>query len=372
MPKSSFKVGDLIEVTIERLSYKFGKGVCRFNDFVFFIGFTAPGDKVKAKITQLKKNYGDADLVEVLEASPHRRTPLCPVAQECGGCQLQQVTYQEQLRQKQSILEHQFKKFSINEFKPIAGSSEYYYRNRIQLHTLKGQVGYLKNQTHSLIPINECFIADKSINAAIRGITAHSPRLERYEISVGRDQNVNITHGKSNRSQALFSQVNNEINEKLKNEVLRISQLSAFEKIFDLYCGQGNFTELLGSAFPTAHIVGVEYSQGNVALATKFNKLESVEYIAADVAKYLASLNSLNNNSLFVLDPPRAGCDQSAINEVLRLLPAEIIYISCDLATLSRDLERLSPQYQIHSLQGFDMFPQTGHIEALVHLRRNS
>ena len=350
-------VGDILELNIDRLTYNGGRGLGRHSNFVIFVANTAPGDLISAEIIESKKNYAVAKLIKVIKHGPDRIEPLCIYYNECGGCQLQHITYSEQLKQKQSFIQRSIQNLKLDiktYIKPAP--NEFHYRNRIQLHNKNNQLGYYKKNSHTFIPISECIIAEKVINSEIKNIKASS---ERVEIAVTTEGNVITRNPKKSDSNNLFSQINSEVNKSLIKYVLAEAQKENYSHIYDAYCGQGNFTFPLLENFNNISITGIEYSSQNIKFAN--NKKTSINFVESSVENYFKKNRALNN-SLVILDPPRAGCDKSLFRNIG--LAKKIIYISCDLSTFERDARiLLSSNFTLDSLVGFDMFPQTSHIE---------
>lgn len=379
-----FNVGQKIELKIDRLSYGGGRGVARHEGFVIFVPDTAPNEKVLAEITDVKKSFASAKLIEVLVASPTRRTPPCPVALECGGCSWQHIKYEEQLHQKQEFVEKSLKnlkeemKFPIHPITP--SPSEFRYRNRVQLHYLKNQIGYFKKGSHELVSIDDCLLAEEGLIEKLHEFK-NSPefqknhkKAQRVELALTQNGAIQVRHGKSSSTAALFSQINTEQNKNLQYLVLDLAEksneISPLSHIFDLYCGNGNFSIPLAENFPDALIEGVDLSQSSIQMAKRNNSLTSLKFHYGDVGNFLAKRQP-KNNQLALLDPPRAGCDNNTISELLRLKPRFILYVSCNLSTFKRDLEKLTNQYNIQSIHILDMFPQTDYMENVAWLSLN-
>jgi len=350
-------VGDILELNIDRLTYNGGRGLGRHLNFVIFVPDTAPGDTVSVKITEAKKNYAVAKLIQILNPGPNRITPKCQYYKFCGGCQLQHITYAEQISQKTSFLLKTIKNLRLElTTKVIPSPQEFYYRNRIQLHKKNNKVGYYKKNSHELIPVDKCIIAHKNINKALPSITGNSDRIE---IALTTDERVITRNPKKADANNLFSQINNGINNLLINYVANHAEGSEYSIVYDAYCGQGNFTFPLYKKLNSTQFIGIEYSSQNIKAAKKENS--NINFIESTVEKYFQQ-NPALPNSLIVLDPPRAGCHKSIFKNIKSA--KKIIYISCDLSTFERDAKILLQNgFNLNELTGFDMFPQTSHIE---------
>ena len=362
----------MIEVEIESLSYNGGRGIARHEGLVIFVPGTAPKDVVRIEILENKKSYAIGKLIEIVKPSPDRRTPPCPVAGVCGGCTWQHVTYEEQVRQKQKILEHAIRpllKLSPDvQVKPfVAAESEFHYRNRIQIHVNREGAGFLARESHDLVPTDQCWIADPLLEKALKDI-AHDPD-ERYNqrIELAIDKQGQVTRNVLSD----FEQVNNEQNKEMQFIVLDWIRQNDMEwnRVIDLYSGSGNFLVPLYENIKAKEWFGVEMNPVLVTRARQ--KKPNVQWLQGDVAVKLKEFNSLKK-TLVVTDPPRPGMSTVAMKQLLRINPDHIVYVSCNPMTFVRDAQAIlqSKNYQLERLQGIDLFPQTEHIELIASFRK--
>lgn len=334
-----------------------------------FVPFAAPGDRILVQITENKKRFLEAEIVEILSPSQHRRKPLCPVFGRCGGCTWQHVNYSEQVNQKNLILRSAFKKwdggdFDWREFLP--SPDEYRYRNRIQVNKDGSSVGFFERGSRDIVNISDCPISEKELAEQILSLRERDDG--RYEISRRQDGRVEVEGGRRDPEAALFSQVNTRQNEVMIANLAAWARELSFDHIWDLYCGSGNLTLPLWEHFPEAKIVGVELSAAAIRMAQK--KCSDIEWHAQDVAHFLKTQGPISN-LLMVLDPPRVGADEAVIKQMGRLLPDFILYVSCNPMTFARDASRLKGSgFMLDRVQGFDMFPQTEHVELMSLFRR--
>lgn len=354
---------------IDALSFNGGRGVGRHEGVVIFVPWTAPGDLVRVEIIENKKTFLIGRVDEFLEPSPLRREPRCPVFTRCGGCTWQHISYDEQIRQKKLILHSALKQweepFSLLEFAPSA--EEFRYRNRIQVNRSGLDVGFFARGTRDVVDISDCPITEAEL--ADRLPSLHEKPDGRYEISRRTDGSVVVEAGRRNPEAALFSQVNTKQNSLLIETVVKWAHELSFDEIWDLYCGSGNLTLPLAQAFPLARTTGVELSEEAIQIARK-NLNAQVTWIAEDVGRFL-SKQKAGKSLLIVLDPPRIGVDGKAIDQLGRTSPNYVIYVSCNPMTFSRDARRLKTfGYALDRVQGFDMFPQTEHVELISLFRR--
>lgn len=344
---ANFEVNQTIELTIDKLSFNGGRGVARKEGFVFFVPFTLPGEKVLARISKVKKSYAEAECVEVIEKSPSRITPKCPAFGRCGGCSWQHIEYNEQVKIKKQLLSEYTG--SVDDF--FASPAPWNYRSRIQLQVQKERWGYFGKNSHDFVEIDECFIADDSINFKIKQ-KVKNKKLKRIELSA-----ANATAG--------FSQVNSQVNQILIKKVVDIIASKNPQRILDLYCGAGNFTFPLKKALKSATITGVEGDRESIEKAsTRAKSLNlDIHLHAKSCEKYLQTISNNINFDLILTDPPRTGMSPTVKEQINRLKPKWLLYISCNPSTLKRDLADLN--YKIEYVAGFDMFPQTDHMETL-------
>lgn len=370
---SNLVKGDEITLKIESLSPGGGKGISKTDQgMVVFTAAVVPGDLVKVKLTKVKKRYAEAKLIEVVEESSLRVSPPCSVFNECGGCQWQMMTYEEQVNQKNEFLKFEFNRLGFSDEILIKKCERpFRYRNRIQIHQKGNKLGFIKERSHDLVSIKDCLIAEEELVEKFQDLLREN-KTRRVEIA--RDENGRIhcyEGGKKPAALNLFSQVNSSQNINLINSILNEISLikNNLENIFDLYCGSGNITFPVQDLLPDAKITGVELSNASVKLA-KNNPLiktaKNTKFQSLDVLKFLKGTNQ--KPDLIILDPPRSGAGEVVSEEVKRIKPENIIYVSCDLATLVRDLKVLCTDYEICTVKGFDMFPQTYHLETLVRL----
>ena len=445
------KKDDLIEVTIEDLSEE-GTGIGKFEGMTFFIKDAVISDRVRAKIMKMKKNYGFARLMEVLTPSPDRVEPLCPVARQCGGCQIQAMSYEAQLAFKTRKVESNLKrigKFEEIPMESIIGMEDpFHYRNKAQFPFGKNRdgkiiTGFYAGRTHSIIENTSCHLG-KEVNEEIlekilawmnafhvepyneatgKGLMRHSlircgfrtgeimvclvingrkipgeealvdslkiiPGMTSISLNVNKEK-TNVILGrevinlwgrpyiedyigevKYQISPLSFFQVNPVQTERLYGKALEYAGLTGEETVWDLYCGIGTIS---------------------LFLARKARKVYGVEIIpdAIEDARRNASLNGFTNTEFYVgkaeevlpekyekegvradvivVDPPRKGCNETLLSTMVKMQPERIVYVSCDSATLARDLRYLCDNgYELKRVCPADMFPQTVHVETVV------
>ncbi|HEX4922607.1 MAG TPA: class I SAM-dependent RNA methyltransferase, partial [Bdellovibrionales bacterium] len=340
--------------------------VGRHEGIVVFVPFTAPGDTVRARITEIKKNFARAELDDIIVRGPSRRKAPCPYYGDCGGCNWQHVEYAEQLRQKEAAVRHLIGRNHPEALiEPIIASpSEWRYRRRVQLHTEAGKAGFLKRASHQIIDIKDCIITQEMVTARFDGLRlAATSRRRKFE--VGCDDNGAPYELDLEREPYVFMQVNPLQNQNMITRVIDEVREAKTDRIFDLYCGAGNFTIPLAREFPRTQVLGIEANPTSSQLGReKARPFKSLSIETGDTADFLARQTSLSDATV-VMDPPRAGVEDKVLTLLKRLRPKRIIYVSCHPATAARDWMRLSPEYKLMRVQPLDMFPQTDHIELI-------
>ncbi len=359
-------------MSIDSLSYNGGRGVGRYEGVVVFVPLTAPQDLIRARVVEKKPRFWQAELVEILKPSPARRVAPCPVFERCGGCSWQHVNYSTQVEQKQKILSDSLrglKKFGEFEMIPFLGApNEFNYRNRIQVHAQGGQFGFFAKRTRELVTFEQCLISETRINEQLKNLKPAEDG--RIEIALTEGGEARIMEGERDPEAALFSQVNTAQNEALKKRMLAMISVRP-EWIMDLYSGSGNLTYPLADTYMDVPLLAAELSKVSVERGIRRSKSYSkMRWIAGDVGDVLRKERPQKGVGLVVLDPPRTGVSQQVVDELLRLGPQQILYVSCNPATFARDGERLvrSGRFRLTKIQGVDMFPQTEHVELIASL----
>ena len=374
-------VGKEIHLTIEKMVVG-GAAMGRFEGLVVFVEDAAPGDELIVLITEHKKNLAYGSLKKIIKASDQRITPPCVHAGTCGGCSWQHLNSQSQLQQKQQLVASALRPlFSVQsiEVETIMPSPQHlYYRNRVQM-TYDGQkFNFFAKRSHNLVPIQECLIAEKPINQFLKSPMKKSLRSGiRYELRVSptEDTKVDCTEVGEDASEIGFSQVNRFQNDQLISESLELLEGASNSCLFELYAGSGNFTFPIFNKLNFKEIIAVEGSQKLVKAAHQRIQSENISpkklnFFQSDVELFLKTKWPQGHDVVF-MDPPRTGATESVMKTLALSKPRQIVYLSCHPVTLNRDLLWLlkyEPRYKLNSIQPFEMFPQTEHVETLVSL----
>ncbi|HAG69869.1 MAG TPA: 23S rRNA (uracil(1939)-C(5))-methyltransferase RlmD, partial [Lachnospiraceae bacterium] len=473
-----YRKNQIIETVIEDISDN-GEGIGKINGYTLFIKDTVIGDRVKARITMVKKNYGYARVEEILLPSADRTEPRCSLHRKCGGCNLQSMSYEAQLCYKQKkVREHLIRiggftpEFTDRIMEPIEGASDTYrYRNKEQY-----PVGYDNNRniisgfyisrSHAIVECSDCYLGASENKIIVDILLKHfrKYKIEPYDEETGtglirhilirkgacsgeimvciivngadavtrsgsgsvkgsvnansagekaeqipfenelvkelikvngiRSICVNINNERTNVilgkrtitlwgsetirdtlmnmvfeiSPESFYQINHEQTEKLYGVIRAYADLSGKEEVWDICCGVGTIGLCLADMAKEVH--GIEIVPEAIRNAEKnaaLNNKENVEFICAAAEEYLQANRDRIQADVMILDPSRKGMDERALDAILTVKPGKIVYVSCDSATLARDLRYLcSNGYTLQRVRAVDMFPQTVHIETIV------
>lgn len=372
---------------IESIAF-LGSGIMRHNGQVIFVPFTAPLDDVTATITNIKKNFLKAKILKINKESPQRQKPLCPHFTKCGGCQLQHIKYEEQLKIKTNFLKDSLTKIAkINNIKisPIFASKKiYFYRRHIKLHIYKDLIGFKDLENNQVINIEHCpiFSENKNIISDLRKLNIKSKEILVHKTNIA-DKYLFITDLKLKKllsfnlddillyySPSSFIQANEYVSNRIYLDIKNYCLNLNHKKILDLYCGIGATSLLLGkNGFK---ILGIEINPIAIKLAKKnqeINNIKDVNFILSDVDKIIDKILNDFNPDILLVNPPRIGLSQKLKSSIFKNKPKHIIYISCMPPTLARDLMDLTKMgYKIIQINPYDMFPQTTHLETVVFL----
>ncbi len=387
-----------LEVEITNLDH-FGRGIVK-KEKPIFIDNALVGEIVEIEITKDNKKYSEGRVIKYIKKSPLRVESNCPFYDKCGGCDLLHLSYQEQLKYKETKVKEIIKKFSGLEcVKEIVPTIQYNYRNKITLHVQK-KLGYYQKKSYDIINIDNCLIADDRINDLIKKlnnidlntITKITIRVSSKEsMLVIEGGKLDITSFKEVDTIIVDNQVlkgRGYIIEEINNlkfvispdsffQVNRLGMINIYDQVLkyvdndtnvlDLYCGTGTIGIYL--ADKVNQVLGIEINKSaiNDALMNKkINNLDNIDFKLGDVE------DVLNNNSFkadcIVVDPPRAGLGNMVIKNIFKIQPQKLIYVSCDPVTLARDLNILKDKYNVVEITPFDMFSNTYHVECVCAL----
>jgi tRNA/tmRNA/rRNA uracil-C5-methylase (TrmA/RlmC/RlmD family) len=339
-----------------------GKGVARENGKAVFVPYTIEGETVSAEIVREKKQFAEAELVDVKESSPHRVTPECPYFGRCGGCAYQHIDYEHQLaikwRQVRDVFQRIGKLKDIPMRPIIPSPKQYGYRNRITVHAQDGAIGFFRRDSHRLIDIERCPISCDEVNRALAELRAQ-PQV----------RDGHYTLRASSRSR-VFSQTNDAVANALRDLVANLVAPDQ-QLLLDAYCGSGFFAKALLDKFE--RVIGLDWDRFAIEAARQ-SATAKESYIAGDLDLAFGRLTSIisgfrSEKTTLLVDPPATGLSATMRKAIVDLGPATLIYVSCNPATLARDLKELQSKFTINSVTPLDMFPQTAEIEVAASLR---
>ena len=389
------RAGTLLDVRVERI-LPGGVGLAHAEGQTLFVSLAAPGDLARVRVESVRGRALFATIVEVLEPSPSRTEPPCSYFGRCGGCDFQQLTYEAQLAAKAEIIRDCLRRVAHTdppaEIEVVPSPEVWHYRSRArwQHDAVRRHLGYYERGSHRVCDVADCPVAAPPVAerlARLRALMAEGtlPQAAEFEAVAGdegvaldpavepadeREQLRRIGSETYRFDAGCFFQINHALLAPLVEEGLR-GTAEGGETALDLYSGVGLFTLPLARRFQ--QVVAVEgnsasarYARRNLSDAS----LTNARVETSAVGDWLAQNSSKLGHADFVLlDPPRAGAEPEAVRGIIQLKPAHISYVSCDPATLARDLRHLlDAGYRIDSLRAFDMFPQTHHVETVVHL----
>ena len=388
-----------------------GRGISYINNKVTFIDKVVPEDIVEIELTKEKKKYNEAKLIKIIKPSPLRIDAKCPYFSKCGGCQFQNITYENTIKYKKEKIVNIFSKHKISIFpEVITNISPYNYRNKITLKVNNYKIGFYINKTHNLVEINKCLLANPAINASI-------PLIKRFNICNGEvtircnqnaeilivinsqdNLNIDTNYLKSkiklvgivvnNKTyygeNSLFERMNNllfkisydsffQVNPFIASQLFQIigDNIDSSDKVLDLYCGVGTLS--LMAAKKAQKVLGIEVVPNaiiNALFNARINDLNNTQFVINDASTAISKIKPDFNK--IIVDPPRSGLTKNIIDVLLKIKPDAIIYVSCDPQTLVRDFTLLSSIYEIKKSYILDMFSYTYHIETILILTKKT
>ncbi|HEX8370412.1 MAG TPA: class I SAM-dependent RNA methyltransferase [Pyrinomonadaceae bacterium] len=383
--------GKTIDVTIQKI-VSGGYGLAFAEGLTVFVALAAAGDKLRVRVREKKGKVAFAEIVEILAPAPDRQTPPCVYFGRCGGCDFQQMNYAAQLAAKVGIVRDCLQRIGKikyeNEIPIIASSDDLNYRVRAQWHvdSRRQKLGYFRRHSHDVIDVETCPILAPALKEKLAAIRrnigwnefwAEKPEIE--AATNGADVSVYSSELIEPTDEIVFEARGEKYyfdarsffqgNRFLIDDLIRLATIDAEgETALDLFCGVGLFTLPLARKFKK--VFGVEANEKAIEFAQKNAeraRLSNIEFAAENVSDFLAQ-SELPKIDFVLLDPPRAGAEKETIYALLKLKPRRISYVSCDPATLARDLNLLTTDYKIESVTAVDLFPQTHHVETIVRL----
>ena len=390
---SALKIGDLIEVSIEKVAHG-GHFIARHEGAVIFVRHAIPGEQCTIEITSTGSSFNRADVVTISQPSEFRVVAPCQFSHRngCGGCDFQHITPAYQRKLKSDVIAEQFSriaKMDVQVEVEEVGAPIGWRTRAIATTNRNGKLGFFKSRSHSIAPVDNCIIcvdAMKFSEVATRPLKG-DVRVEISASNTGErtialaptrgEERARITEGPAvlhenvdgrtlEVSQESFWQSHKDAPELLTNAVLDFAQLQSGEHVLDLYGGVGLFTAaIIDQVGATGHVDLIEGSKIATEDARRnFAQYKNITVATGDVAKLLPRITSAD---VVVLDPPREGAGKDVISQLSVLNPRAIIYVACDPAALARDTAYLQDHsYSLAGLRAFDLFPMTHHIECVA------
>lgn len=409
-------------------------GVCKHEGLVIFVKGLIPDEIANVKIIKIKNKIAFGIIDELIERSKYRIKEPCSIAYKCGGCDIQYIDYDYQLVLKKKLIESTVKHTSLNlkVLDTIASDDVYSYRNKIQVPVSNNKIGYYRNHSNDIVEFDNCCItydinnsilsfvkkilSSYSISSYIKHIVIRNsfdeimvcfvcdsfniphideivdliisnyPMIKSFMLNLN-TADTNVIYGEEDKclfgNEYLvdkvdnlsfmiplrsFYQINSKQMKKLYDYVIKVGDLQKTDRVLDLFCGIGTISLYISKY--VKEVLGVEINEKSVEYANKnkeINIINNVDFLKLDANKISDYINSFDT---IILDPPRKGINKELVASLTSSVVKKIIYVSCNQATLLRDLELLKDSYNIGDIQPLDMFPQTKHIECIVCLTK--
>lgn len=446
----NIKINDIYQVVINGQSHE-GYGVGKINGLAVFIPGAIIDEEVKIKITKVQKSFCFGEIIEILKESQHRTIPICPIFNECGGCEIMHYRYNYQLAfKKQMVIDTLLRLGGLSNIKvsDVVGMDEpYYYRNKVQVpYANKNDAvicGFYKKRTHEIIPFEECFIQEQVSTEIVKTVR---DLANKYQISAYNEEThngiikhvmtrnntkgefmvvivtnskhlpyekeiveellkhfpniISIIHNINNKrtnvilgeslkvlygqdllieeilglkfqvNHQSFLQVNHQQTVKMYQKVIDLLKPDKDKIYVDAYCGVGTMGILI--AKHAKHVYGIEIVEDaikNAKINAKINGINNTTFIIGKTEEELSKLDIAIIDGI-IIDPPRKGCERSLLDTIINSNIGRIVYVSCNVATLARDLKILHNCYEIKQIIPFDLFSQTSHVETVVLMSR--
>ena len=396
----------MLNCKIDRLD-DFGRGITKVNDKVCFVSNALDEEVVEVIIDNEKSKYMEGHSTKIIEENSNRVNPVCPYYLECGGCSLMHASYDYQLGFKKNKVINALNRYSgINGVvKGVIPTKQFNYRNKVTLKVVNGKIGYYKRNSHEIVSIDNCLLCSDKINEVIKDLSEIELKnidevmirsnYKNEVLLVLKGRNITIPNIEKYQNVVLINnnkekviKGNNYLIDKINNMLFRVSYDSFFQvnsvgveklyekvkeyvkgkNVLDLYCGTGTIG--LSIASKCSNIFGVEIVKNAILDANynkELNRISNADFLCNDVARVKEKFKDID---LVIIDPPRSGLSKDAIKNIMDINSSTIIYVSCDVLTLSRDLNILKEKYNIKSVDVVDMFPNTYHCESITVLER--
>lgn len=398
-----------MKVKIEKLDHH-GRGIAHIDGKIVFVENALPGEVVVIEIEKETPKFMEATVVEYVTKSEARVKSKCPYYEECGGCHLRHMSYEDTLAFKKNKLEEILKKYASLEceINVIKNKNRDFYRNKVELQVVDGVYGFFKKGSHDIVEIDRCLNAEEAINVVLRStnlfhikngkvtikcnyngeiiLNIEADNEANIEIEKLRDRvklvgiiyNGKLIFGADHFIEIVdntlfketynsFFQVNRYINENLFK--LITENIQDGEVVLDMCSGVGTLSLVASRKASKVYAIEiVENAVRDAIVNARMNKIENVNFMLGDAYSKIAKIDDVLDT--IIIDPPRSGLNKEALDSLLNIKASKIIYISCDPVTLSRDLNVLKSNYDVEKVYLLDMFSYTYHVECVCVLNR--
>jgi 23S rRNA (uracil1939-C5)-methyltransferase len=333
-----------------------------------FVPRTAPGERVRARVTLLKPRFARAELAEILAPGPARRAAACPYYERCGGCSWLHLDEAEQSRARVAIaraaLERIAGRSDLPEIEVVASPRALGYRARARVAYAKGRVGFRARASHEIVDVERCAVLDAETQRQLTRLRESRPRGAGEVEIRGFDERVEVAGTTLEIEPGAFFQANRSLWEPWQDVVL--DACGRGELAVELYCGVGFYTARLVERF--ARVIALERS---LAAAASAARNTSAEILSEDADSWAPENLARLQPELVLVNPPRVGCHKNVSDALRECGARRIVYVSCEPATFARDLARIGERFRVARLVSLDALPQTHHVEIVATLEAN-
>lgn len=398
-----------MEVKIERIDHH-GRGIGYIDGKIIFITNALPSEVVEVKVTNDTAKYMEGEVVSYIEKSPNRVKSKCPYYGECGGCHLRHMSYDDTLEFKKNKVANILKKYNSIEMpiEVVRNKQKDFYRNKVELKVVDGVYGFYKRNTHEIVEIDRCLNAEEEINTILRSTNILNiqngtimikanyngeiilniescddanidiERLREKCKLVGILYNKKLIFGADHFIEIIndmfFKETYNsffQVNRYINSELFKLIEDNVEEGsiVADMCSGVGTLSIVASKKAEKVYSLEiVENAIKDGLLNAKMNRRDNIEFMLGDAYSNLGKIKEKLDT--IIIDPPRSGLNKEALKTILDIEPEDVIYVSCDPITLSRDLKVLQHKFDIKKIYILDMFSFTYHVESMIILKR--
>ncbi len=357
----SARAGDLCELAIERLAAG-GDGVAHLDGLTVFVPRSAPGDRVRARIARVERRFARAEIEAILEPGPARREPPCPYYGRCGGCSWLHLGEAEQSAARVAIVREALERIArvqgLPEIERLPSPAVLAYRSRARIAWAGGRVGFRARGSHEVVDVERCAVLDAATETELARVRAGRPRGEGELEIRGYGERIELGGRSLVVGKDAFFQANRPLWPRWQELVAEACGRG--ERACELYCGVGFYTQALCERF--ARVVAVERSPA----ARDARRNSSAEVFETACEEFAARELAAFAPELVLLNPPRTGCHSTVSDAIRAARPRRVVYVSCDAATLARDVARIGGDFRIARVVVLDALPQTHHVEVVA------